>query len=62
MKTNEKQIIPFDIIQRKTKTAVSSTWEGKKENNFKVEYHWCPVNLKYQNMFVVIIEVKVLRL
>jgi len=34
MHSKEKQIILFDIIQRKTKTNVSSTWEGKKGKYF----------------------------
>jgi hypothetical protein len=34
MQSQKKQIILFDVIQRKTKTTVSSTWEGKKGTYF----------------------------
>jgi hypothetical protein len=34
MYSQEKQIILFDTLQRKNKTATSSTWEGKKGTYF----------------------------
>ena len=34
MKSTEKQLKLFDTLQRKNKTAVSSTWEGKKGTYF----------------------------